>query len=124
MTKKRKKPQAATALLSALADATAGKWEQPQAVSDLDVAFPANIIGKLLPEMAEIPKEFHSSAHPWCSVVSGLFFRGGTLPPTLEGIDRKNAARHLKAVLGSFEPKHEHKEAGAAYLMSLWFQLP
>jgi hypothetical protein len=29
---------------------------------------------------------------------------------------------HLKAIMGSFQPKHEHKTAGVAYLMSLWFE--
>ncbi len=38
------------------------------------------------------------------------------------GIDETDAKRHLKAVLGSFAPKHEHKEAACAYLMSLWFE--
>ena len=28
---------------------------------------------------------------------------------------------HLKSILQSFKPKHERKEAGVAYLMSLWF---
>ena len=29
----------------------------------------------------------------------------------------------IAAILASFEPKHEHKEAGAAYLLSQWFEL-
>lgn len=99
-------------------------WSQPQPVTDLDVAFPANVIGRLLPPMEEIPQEFHASSNPWCKIASGLFFSGGHLPKSREGIDRLNASRHLRAVLGSFEPKHEHKEAGAAYLMSLWYELP
>ena len=38
-----------------------------------------------------------------------------------EGVDTKKALRHVKAVLGSWEPKHEHKEAGVAFLLNEWF---
>jgi hypothetical protein len=110
------KPQTATNAPS--------KWAKPQQVRDIDVAFPASVVGTLLPPMDEIPKEFQSHSHPLCQLVSKLFFSGGHLPASRKGIDRATAARHLKCVLGSFEPKHEHKEAGAAYLMSLWFELP
>jgi hypothetical protein len=104
--------------------AAPSRWAQPQQVSDVQVAFPATVVGTLLPPMDEIPEEFHSGNHPWCRFVSKLFFSGGHLPVSREDVDRANAARHLKCVLGSFEPKHEHKEAGAAYLMSLWYELP
>jgi hypothetical protein len=30
----------------------------------------------------------------------------------------------LVAVPGSFEPKHEHKEAAAGWLMSMWCETP
>lgn len=53
-----------------------------------------------------------------------LFFLGGKLPKTKDGIDPAKAKRHLMAVLGSFEPKHEHKEAGAGWLMSMWYESP
>jgi hypothetical protein len=39
-----------------------------------------------------------------------------------EGVDAKAAWRHCAALLRSFEPKHEHKEAGVAYLMSQYFE--
>jgi hypothetical protein len=41
---------------------------------------------------------------------------------TKEGIDRSVAMRHLKCIMSSWEPQHEHKTAGVAYLMSLWFE--
>jgi hypothetical protein len=56
---------------------------------------------------------------------SRWFFSGlpkGTVFVPHEGIDPAKAMRHLRAILGSFEPKHEHKEAGVAYLMSQWFK--
>jgi len=40
------------------------------------------------------------------------------------GIDRKAAIRHIKAIMASYAPKHEHKEAGCAYLFALWFEQP
>jgi hypothetical protein len=60
-------------------------------------------------------------------IASQLFFHGGRLPD--HGIDlrsdlsqekRDNAFRALQACLGSFAPKHEHKIAGVAYLLSEW----
>ena len=51
------------------------------------------------------------------------FFRGaklGKLTPK-NGIDAQAAIRHVRYCMGSWEPKHEHKEAGCAYLLSLWF---
>ena len=39
-----------------------------------------------------------------------------------EGIDPVMAWRHVRCVMGSFEPQHRHKVAACAYLMSLWFE--
>lgn len=39
------------------------------------------------------------------------------------GVDRDKALVAIKAALGSFEPKHEHKEAGCAFLLHEWFEL-
>jgi hypothetical protein len=41
-----------------------------------------------------------------------------------EGVDGNTAFRHLSAIQGSFEPKHQYKEAAVAYLASLWFEEP
>lgn len=38
-----------------------------------------------------------------------------------EGIDAEQAYRVLGATLRSFAPKHEHKMAAVAYMMSCWF---
>lgn len=40
-----------------------------------------------------------------------------------DGVDRDMALRALQACLCSFEPKHEHKLAGAAMLLEEWFEL-
>jgi hypothetical protein len=58
-----------------------------------------------------------------------LFFKGlsqediNELIPK-EGIDKIKALKAITSILRSFEPKHEHKEAGAAFLLSEWFEEP
>jgi hypothetical protein len=103
--------------------ATANVFEQPTHVSDIDMAFPANV-SKLLPAMKDIPDEFKRSGNKWCRVVSHWFFCG--LPNAKwqpkAGINQNTALRHVQTCLGSFAPQHEHKEAGCAYLLSLWFE--
>ena len=108
-----KKPTAAMSL-----DA---KWSTPTPVDDVTLAFPANIVATLMPAMRDIPRDY-PNADKWQTLTSHWFFQGlkGTLVPK-EGIDLTTAMRHIKAVLGSYEPKHEHKEAAVAYLMSRWF---
>ena len=101
-------------------------WQKPnENVTGLDAAFGPHELQKFLPSMQEIPKQFHDWNNPWSKLVSGWFFDGlKTLPRPQEGIDEKLALFHLGAIMRSFEPKHEHKIAGCAYLMSLWFLLP
>ncbi len=77
-----------------------------------------------LPSRKEIPEEFWTLSNPWNDLTSTLFFDGGRLPPTKEGIDRGHAARHLRACLSSMEPEHNHKIAGCAFLVSLWYTEP
>ncbi len=102
---------------------------KPQKVSKVDIAFGAHPLEKFLPKMEEIPEEFKGYHSPWSKTVAAWFFNGltkeqaGSLTPK-EGIDKGEALGHIQAILGSFEPKHEHKEAGCAYLMSLWFEKP
>jgi hypothetical protein len=96
---------------------------QPMKVSDIDIAFPANV-KHLMPPMAEIPEDFkRHRGNPWVDLTSQWFFSGLTGHfRAKDGIDQRMAMRHLKCVIGSFEPKHEHKTAAVAYLMSLWFE--
>lgn len=96
---------------------------KPIAVRDLDIAFPASV-RHLMPSYEQIPEDFRRDRSPWCRVVGTWFFKGldaSTLVPK-SGIDKTNALRHLKTIMGSFEPKHEHKTASVAYLMSRWFE--
>lgn len=63
----------------------------------------------------------------WIEFQRQWFYEGLPADTTMDlkdGIDGNAAFRHLSAIQGSFEPKHEHKEAAVAYLASLWFKAP
>lgn len=99
-------------------------WDMPIEITDLVLAFPADVTD-LLPTYGEVPEEFKISTNPWVRIVSSWFAFG--LPADVEfhckpGVDGETAFRQLSAVLRSFQPKHEHKIDGAAYLMSLFFE--
>lgn len=94
-------------------------------LSGLDVAF-GNI--KHMPKYETVPEEYKNSRNPYVEFVTGWFFSGKTKDEmqrlvAKKGVDRNKALCAIKAILCSFEPKHEHKEAGAAYLLSQWFDL-
>jgi len=79
---------------------------------------------KLMPAMKDIPKQFRShNGTKWNRLASDWFFSGVenlSLQPR-DGVDTQKALRHIRAILISFAPKHEHKEAGIAYLLDQWF---
>lgn len=96
-------------------------------VSDLQ-AILGTMLYAPLPAWDDIPPEFKSHpGTPFNRIVSTLFFNGGKLSDhgltPKPGVDQRKAMRAIKACLGSFEPKHEHKEAGVAYMLSEWFDL-
>ncbi|MDE1179460.1 hypothetical protein [Paraburkholderia sp.] len=89
-------------------------------ISDLDVAF-GTVKG--LPDYASIPEEFKRGNTKWNKLFSAWFY-GGLKSLKIaphEGVDKAAALKHIKALMASWEPKHEHKEAGVAYLMSKYF---
>jgi len=85
-----------------------------------EVVFPTDVL-HLMPEYTG---DFEST---WGRrTFEKWFFQGlkaGELVPK-EGINIDKALRHLKAVIGSFNHKHEHKEEAAARLLEDWFQPP
>jgi len=109
------------------ASATPGEpaWKTPRDMSTLEMVFPASVL-HLMPPYEAIPIEFKRwpGNTKWSRLTSDLFYFGVSKLELLvrEGVDEKAAMRTLRAILGSFEPKHEHKEAAVAYLMSLWFE--
>lgn len=96
-----------------------GKHQLP-IFGGLDMAFGARL--KDYPPYAEIPEQFKRHGAPECKAVSALFFRGGTLADhgrkLKPGVDKAAFFSSLRAMLSSFEPKHEHKEAACAWLMA------
>lgn len=89
-------------------------------ITDLDAAFGTT---KGLPEYSQIPKQFKDGSTKWNKLFSDAFYSGIKslkLAPK-NGIDSAKAWRHIRALMGSFQPRHEHKEAGCAYLMSQYF---
>ena len=99
-------------------------WTKPQPVSDVLFAFPANVIGTLLPPEGEIPKELWDWNDFWHQMASQIFNFGTSknIAWLRSGLEPAEVVRHTDAVLRSFQPKHQHKIAGVAYLLSLWFQ--
>ncbi|MDR5728890.1 MAG: hypothetical protein RB191_15845 [Terriglobia bacterium] len=103
-------------------------------VPDLDG--PSVVFGniKFMPKMADIPEEFHRHSNVFVSAVSTWFFSGAKFESGVltvgskrfkaaPGIDANKALRAIKAVLGSWEPKHQEKEAACGYMLSQWFDL-
>lgn len=99
------------------------KWAQPMPVNDAEMVFGGGM-DRLLPPMSEIPEEFVDSntRTKWVGFARDWFFRGIATDGLKfkDGIDPNKAMRHLQTIQGSFQPKHEHKEAAVAYLASLW----
>ncbi|MCR4341617.1 MAG: hypothetical protein NUW01_17215 [Gemmatimonadaceae bacterium] len=95
-------------------------------ISGLDAAFPADALS-WMPPWDEIPPEFRdmNRGTEWNRIVRQWFFSG--LPATTKfkakkGIDERAALRAISATMGSWAPKHEHKEAATAYMLSCWFE--
>lgn len=99
-------------------------FDQPEEVSEVDIAFPARG-GALTPPWEDIPDEFKDSDNIWTEFVSHWFYRGDPFHAynvfTRPDVDPEKALRHLRVALGTFETKHEHKIAGVAWLVSRWF---
>jgi len=100
-------------------------FSKPIPVDDVQVAFPAGVMG-LMPKYEDIPEQFRKwpCKHKFAKFVSDAFYRGCTDIELLprEGVDQTQAMWQFRTILGSFEPKHEHKEAACVYLLSIWFE--
>ena len=92
-----------------------------QDVSDIDIAFPAHV-KHLMPEYETA--RARRVDPKWERLACDWFFTGLKelrLKPR-EGVDEQRALRHIRAIMGSFEPKHEHKMASIAFLLEEWFE--
>jgi hypothetical protein len=106
-------------------DGTLPEPYTPQPISGLELVFPAHV-AHLMPPAAAIPEEFwQQNKLVWVRLVEQMFFgvaSGLKLVPKVD--DPETALTHVRAIMGSFEPKHEYKMAASAYLLSLWFADP
>lgn len=88
--------------------------------TNMDCAFGADL--KDYPPYDSIPEKFRRGNTPANSVVSTLFFKGGSLDQfglrVKAGVDRSAFYGALKAMLCSFAPPHEHKDAACAWLVA------
>lgn len=99
-------------------------------LSAVDVAF-GQI--KHMPRYVTLTEEFQRGRHDMCDFAQGWFFGGCgregdhltvknmTIKPR-DGVDAAKALAAVKAVLGSFEPKHEHKIAACGFMLNEWFE--
>lgn len=88
-------------------------------VTGLDIAFSTQ---RTIPDLLAEAKErgFYNGHTPYNNLFSELFFAGGKLnfKKDLPEEFRRAAMLYMKSFMGSFEPKHEEKEAICAMLLS------
>lgn len=94
------------------------KYQFPN-TTRLDIAFPTfDTISELLDEAKN--RGFLHGHTPYNQMFSTLFFMGGKVK-FKEGLDdnfKLDCWSYCRALMGSFAPQHEHKEAVCAMLMS------
>lgn len=92
-------------------------------ISDAMLAFPADV-RDMMPAMKDIPEKYHHGNTPANHFAAKWFFTGLKNPKFYpkEGVDPQKAFNHIRCVLGSYQPKHEHKEAAVAFLLDEWFE--
>jgi hypothetical protein len=92
-------------------------------LTKLDIAFPASV-GHLMPAWNDLPEEYRDGWHRSSGIAERWFYQGlpvGTEFVPRDGVDVTQAMAQLKCILGSFEPKHEHKIAAVNFLLNEWF---
>jgi len=96
-------------------------WLRPpydvQEVSDFLLHSPANV-KHLMPKYNTVTVD-----KAWLNSADFLFHYGPQYVRFLPkpGIDFAKSYRHIAAILGSRQPKHEHKLQAVAFLLSHWF---
>jgi len=91
-----------------------------QGLTKIDIAFPTGVL-ECMPELSSIGA--YDKKRDYERVISDWFYVGlkslDVVPR--EGVNQGAAIAHIKWVMGSFEPKHEHKIAACAWLLNEWF---
>lgn len=91
-------------------------------ISDPEMAFGTT---KLLAKPSEVPEELDFRGRSkWNKLFSDMFFSGITELDVVPkgGVDVAAALKCIKAHMTSWESKHEEKEAGVAFMMSVLFE--
>ena len=109
-----------------LAEWDLDKIESPGAAEQ---AFPANAYD-WLPSQKAMSKDFNEALRwmdsNWGRLVSEWFFSGGEAPVKIKKNvseeDAKKAFLIVRTALGSFQPAHEHKIAGCAWILDKYFE--
>jgi hypothetical protein len=104
------------------------------AIPDIDRASMAFGNIKHMPKYETLPEAFQDWHYePHCRAISDWFYSGakacpngiemkGTKYIAKDGVEAGKALAAIKAVMASWEPKHEHKIAACGYMLSEWFQ--
>jgi hypothetical protein len=105
-------------------ESAADRFASPMPVSDLDLAFGGKV-EDLMPPYREIPETFRNWNERHSKLAGRWFYEGidKNAIKAKAGIDESAAWKHMAAIMSSWAPKHEHKMAGVAYLMSRWFDI-
>ena len=97
----------------------------PKEITQLEVAFGPKNLSEYLPDMKDIPDSYKRHGGRVSTRLANKWFFGGLEGAVFhprEGVDVDKAIRHIGACLGSFEPAHEHKEAGVGMLLGHFFE--
>jgi hypothetical protein len=88
---------------------------------------------KHMPKFETLPAEFKDFYHhPFCGAIEDWFACGATKAKdgikigdatytAKDGVNAHDALAAIKAVLASWEPKHEHKIAACGFMLHEWF---
>ena len=92
-------------------------------VSDAEIAFPCNY-KTLLPKWSDLSESEKNMSGPFCKAATMLFYKGGRIEDhglkIKSDLDSSKVYRYLKATLGDYGPKHEHKIGGIGHMLSKW----
>lgn len=92
-------------------------------VDKVDVVFSGQKALEIMPKMKDIPKDF-PNRRKWGQVMNDWFFNGlkNAKWTPKAGVDQGKALAAIATVMRSFAPKHEHKQAAVAFMLSEWFE--
>jgi len=101
---------------------------KPQAITQLDQAFPTNVTHLMPlnePDYPSYRERYLRDETSWGWKLFRDWFYFGVSELRLtpkNGIDGPEAVAHIRTIMGSWEPKHEDKTASCAYLFEHWFE--